>query len=559
MNSKHKNSAEKANKKPQWKRDDAVCKVIDFEQAQAEQSQRQWAVENKVPRTTLQYWLIRKESINASHVLIAFFESQEGYALLHKILMAAHVSFTKHGVASIHNVSEFLELSGLSAFIASSYSTQCRVSSQIDNEIIVFEKLERERLAKQMPKKKISLCEDETFHPQICLVAIEPVSNYIVVEKYADNREGATWDSAVSEGLSHLPVEVIQVSSDEGRGLLKHAAKGLQVHHSPDCFHVPYEIGKGTSGALASKVKQAEKEYEVAAKKTQTEVVSKEKYEALPKRPVGCPPNFEKKIASASEQEQLANSNLDQAKQNQKIVKEAKAEIGKVYHPFNLETGAIQDSQKVSGLLASCFEKINQATQCLSERPKKRVDKAHRVVVSMVATVTFFFTMINLHMDNMKLSEQERSLMNDYLIPGFYLQYVARKEKDIGQKGAISAKSRELLAGLKNRSGPFAEHSEDCLNRLKKAAKECTHIFQRSSSCVEGRNAQLSLRHHGIHRLSNRCLKAQTVVHNYYVKRQDGTTPAERFFEAKHGDLFECILDRMDRPARPRKRLRAVA
>ena len=155
MNSRHKNSAKKTNKRPQWKRDTAVRKVIDFEQAQAKQSQRQWTTENEVPRTTLQYWLIRKESINASPVLIAFFDTQEGTVFLHKILMGAHVAFTKHGVASIHNISEFLELSGLSTFIASSYSTQRRVSEQIDNEIIAFGQLERERLSKQMPKKKI--------------------------------------------------------------------------------------------------------------------------------------------------------------------------------------------------------------------------------------------------------------------------------------------------------------------------------------------------------------------------------------------------------------------
>jgi len=94
---------------------------------------------------------------------------------------------------------------------------------------------------------------------------------------------------------------------------------------------------------------------------------------------------------------------------------------------------------------------------------------------------------------------------------------------------------------------------------LEKAAEECAQIFQRSSSCVEGRNAQLSLRHHGIHRLSNQCLKAQTIVHNYYTRNRDGTTPAERFFNSKHTDLFEWLLEKMDCPARPRKHLKKVA
>ena len=80
-----------------------------------------------------------------------------------------------------------------------------------------------------------------------------------------------------------------------------------------------------------------------------------------------------------------------------------------------------------------------------------------------------------------------------------------------------------------------------------------------SSSCVEGRNAQLALRHQGIHRLSHRHLKALTVMHNYYVRRRDGTTAAERFFEAKQNDLFDFLVDRMDYPARPRNRLKLAA
>ncbi len=144
------------------------------------------------------------------------------------------------------------------------------------------------------------------------------------------------------------------------------------------------------------------------------------------------------------------------------------------------------------------------------------------------------------------------------IIPGVYLREVARKEKDAEKKIQISEMSQELLSVLTQKDGPFSDYSESHIIMLEKAAEECAQIFQRSSSCVEGRNAQLSLRHHGIHRLSDRCLKAQTIVHNYYRNR-DGTTPAERFFNTKHNDLFEWLLEKMDFPARPRNRLKKAA
>ena len=137
---------------------------------------------------------------------------------------------------------------------------------------------------------------------------------------------------------------------------------------------------------------------------------------------------------------------------------------------------------------------------------------------------------------------------------GYYLQYVANKEKDPERKLSISHKSQELLSVLYQRDGPLSDCAGEEIRYLERSAKECAQLYQRSSSCVEGRNAQLSLHHHGIHRLSNRKLKALTAVHNYYIKRSDGTTAAVRFFEAKPKDMFECLLDHMNLPARPRCR-----
>jgi len=559
MSKQYNNSIQGASERIQWERDDVASKIVDFEQARQKQSQRRFAIQQAVSRSTLQHWLARKESIDASPILIEFLESPIGTAFLHRIVTAAHFVFTKDGVASIHNVSTFLNLSGLSPFVASSYSTQQRVSNKMDDSMIEFEEFVRPELSQNMPAKKISLAEDETFHPQICAVSMEPISNFIVVEKYVENREGETWNRVVLQALRDLPVEVIQVASDEGRGLINHTIKGLNAHHSSDCFHVPHEIGKGTSGTLASAVKKAEKEYETTVKQTQKEVDLKENYDNQPKRPPGRRPGFEKKIELAKENEHQAKSNLEISRQNQETVRNAKAEIGKVYHPYNTETGAKQDSQKVSELLESCFENINEATKDLSDRCKQRVEKAHRVVKNMVATIAFFFRMIDLYMDNMQILDRDRQLMHDYLIPGFYLRQVARKEKDAERKSWISEMSQELLSILTQQDGPFSEYTENDIKILEKAAEECAQIFQRSSSCVEGRNAQLSLRHHGIHKLSDRVLKAQTIVHNYYRRNRDGTTPAERFFEAKHIDLFEWLLEKMDYPVRPRNRLRKAA
>jgi hypothetical protein len=558
LNPENHDHVQETSEKPNRERANQAAIIFDFEKEKGLMSQRQFAEETGMSQSTLQHWIARKNSIDASPVFIEFFESPEGQAFLHRLTTSAHLEFTKNGTASIHNVSRFLHLSGLSPFIASSYPTQRRVSKQMDEKIVLFGNSENRRLGKEMTFKIISLCEDETFHPKICLVAMDPQSNFIILEKYAENRESETWNEAVKNALKHFSVKILQVAGDEGRSLVCHARKGLKVHHSSDCFHVIYEVGRGTSGALAAKIRKLEKEHEMAAKQTAKASELKEKYDNAAKRPRGRRPDFEKRIQEAEKKEEQAEESLKKARENQETVRNAKAEIGQVYHPYNLDTGQMQDDRKVSELLEKCFDEIKAGARELSDRCKARVEKAHRVVKNMVATVAFFFQTIDLYMENMGLSARDKELMHNYLIPAYYLMQAANKERNPDRKSEILKKAEEILA-IVDSDGDCVRLTDMEISRLKQAAEECAQYFQRSSSCVEGRNAQLALRHRGIHRLSDLHLNALTVVHNYYIRRRDGTTAAERFFQAKHRDLFEFLLENMDYPSRPRKHARMAA
>ena len=93
--------------------------------------------------------------------------------------------------------------------------------------------------------------------------------------------------------------------------------------------------------------------------------------------------------------------------------------------------------------------------------------------------------------------------------------------------------------------------AEEERKEVQEVARQIAGLFQRSSSCVEGRNGRLSLQHHGHSRVSERRLKALTVIHNYVVKRSDGTTAAQRFFGQPHQDVFPWLLQRMPDLPRP--------
>ncbi|MCP4752945.1 MAG: universal stress protein [Proteobacteria bacterium] len=303
-----------------------------------------------------------------------------------------------------------------------------------------------------------------------------------------------------------------------------------------------------------SEVKKAEKEHLNASRRTRKETVKLEKYRSLETKPVGRPPDFEKRAKKAAEEECKAADDLKRARENQEAVRKNKLKFGRVYHPYDTETGRKQSPKTVEALLDDCFEKIDEATESLSERCRKHVEKARRVAGKMKATIAFFFSMVGTVVENMEVSSDIKRIVYDLLVPGSYLLEAGRKEKDVELAEKILERAQELLSVFHDRCGVLAHCSEEELESIEGTSKECAWFFQRSSSPVEWRNAQLSLRHHNMHRLSNLKMSALTAIHNFYIKRPDGTTATERFFGSKPKIMFEHLLDRIDFPARPRRK-----
>ncbi len=62
-------------------------------------------------------------------------------------------------------VSEFLELSGLSAFVGVSDGAQHALNFASETAVVGVAAEQRTALAEGMPPRQVTVCEDETFHP----------------------------------------------------------------------------------------------------------------------------------------------------------------------------------------------------------------------------------------------------------------------------------------------------------------------------------------------------------------------------------------------------------
>lgn len=184
----------------------------------------------------------------------------------------------------------------------------------------------------------------------------------------------------------------------------------------------------------------------------------------------------------------------------------------------------------------------------LSDHCLQKIAKAKRIVGAMVATLAFFWLTLRAKVEQLSLPPAVERTVYDQLIPAIYLDLVAEKIAEAPQRHALKKKVAELLALLHSADSPLKGLAAADLQTIEQVAQECAELFQRSSSCVEGRNGQLALRHHSLHRLRDQKLAALTTVHNYFVKRSDGTTAAERFFGSRPKNLFEWVLERVDLP-----------
>ena len=152
-------------------------------------SQRQASSIIGTPRETINYWRKRRDEIPLDQLSINFFESPSGADFLHRFVTAVQFVMTEIGGCGIRLVALVLELTHLEHFVGSCYGTLRQRGKLLEETIVQFGEEECERLSKKMPQKKVSIAEDETFHPKPCLVAIAMPSNFILVEEYSEKRD----------------------------------------------------------------------------------------------------------------------------------------------------------------------------------------------------------------------------------------------------------------------------------------------------------------------------------------------------------------------------------
>jgi hypothetical protein len=543
---------------PRWDRFERADLFEQYRQLRTQGlSERQIAKDLNVPRTTLQAWRLWDDSLDICPHVAEFFQSGPGLAFLHRLVIAFHMVCVEIGACGIRLVCLFLQMTGLDRFIAASYGAQQRVNVQIEQAIVDYDQSETPRLAKDMPQKDLSVTQDETFTGGLCLITMDPESNFIILEQLADARDQVSWNDAMAPALAKFNCRVIQSTSDEASGLLTYVAHYLEAHHSPDLFHVQPELVKAVSGPMATKERAAYKALTEAQKQLERVLTDPQSADDEPEtRGPGRPPKAPVSREQAEQALEAATQEHQRLAAQREQVKASIKGIGHDYHFVDLERGVRRNGQLIASDIQGHIEQIRTVAQQeeLSQSCLERIEKAERVVPKMQATIEFVSGYVGQQVAQLDLEPPISFAMHAKLIPSYYLDRVAQT-RSLEGGAALRDLAEQIRAPLFEAGGVLWALSPETQEQLRHEAKRLAAVFQRSSSNVEGRNGYLSLRSHQLRGLDlPRKRQCFTAIHNFFLTRSDGTTAAERFFGQKPRSMFAAILESVElapAPLRP--------
>jgi hypothetical protein len=392
---------------------------------------------------------------------------------------------------------------------------------------------------------------DETyFGGRTCLVASDLLTGFLLLEAFSDARDRAAWNAAWLAGTRGFKVAPTHAVADGAKGIRAFIEGDLGVHLAPDLFHVLHDLGKAFACHLARREASAkEREQDVRSVYAELqEFAARVSQEVRLGRPIDFKArNHEARglIASVSKEVVVAQERREE-------FRSLLAELSAAYWPIDSTTGTPKDAAALRAELEATFQKLESlaAKSNLGEHHEVYLRKAKRALPALVDALKAFHTSVSAAARDASLSPDEREILSSLLVPASLLAERARLAPTAAKRDKLLWRAQELrfLAAEKLR----AQVGDKTLDLLLALADVPAARRQRTTSSIEGRNGSLSQKHHARRGLSDRKLTCATHVHNFVLRRSDGTSAARRFFGRPHRDVAQAALDSMGDLKRPR-------
>ncbi len=459
-------------------------------------------------------------------------ETEDGHKWVHMFVTTTVCFFgIKCGVGA-EALSVFFHQIRLAEQFGASPTAILSMIKKIEDLLVTYQKMQEEDQQRTGAPRDVIVGGDETFFRDLLiLVLVDLPSGYLLLEEVAADRSYETWEKKAQERLKQMGLRVIHFVSDQAKALTKLALDGFECQSGADLFHGEFEITKWLGSAFRRQLGRITNQLKMA----------KERLVVLQQKPNAKPIKIEEEEKEIKHREDALKILLSGKDAYQEILHK----ISKIVHPFSLEQSGKQTSEQVENMLHEQAQEL----QKLAERygipdSKGSLDKFVRQINKISNIATAWWGWVEGSLATFGLEPWLVNWLLFTLLPVVYWHKQMKRTKNPKLKTAYKKAYKQALAAY--HANLFTQQISSLeIKRWRAWAEWMADKFQRTSSAVEGRNGWLSQMYHNGRGLAIRRLKALTVIHNYYLRRSDGTTAAERLYGTQFPDLFEWIVGRM--------------
>ena len=467
----------------------------------------------------------------------SFWESEVGYRWLVRLVFGVIYYFgIKQGVGA-ESLCEFFRAMHLETHVACSPSSLRQLKQRVHEAVLDYAGAQAGHC---QPSEGQGICvgADETFFGLPVLVLIELASGFIFIETECENRTYATWMEQVQKGWADDRWHCHYLVSDGAKALVKLAISGLGCVSVADLFHAMRALGKPIGQGLAS---------QAAALKKQQEKHQKQRSKLGKDTPPPC-------LQSAIERMETAQQ---QFQQDQQTYQTALERISQLIHPFSIDSQQWQTEKALLTHLAPPLQHLWDLAQTYNpQKAQKAIDTFEKQIASFAQGIDAWRQWVQVALATQTQDPARQNWVLSFLLPWLYWTQQADKTRKPALKQAYQQAASSAFDRLQQQ--PLTQQMD---NRQRQHwllwGQDFCAKYQRTSSAVEGRNGYLSKLHHARRGFSEQSLQVLTIIHNFDLKRADGTTAAQRLFDQEFPDLFESVLTQVGDLPMPRRSSKA--
>ena len=462
----------------------------------------------------------------------SFWETRVGYAWLVRLVIGVVYYFGIQQGVGAESLSRFFKAVHLESHVGISASALRALKGRVQQSVIDYGAAQA---AQCQPTNGQGICvgADETFFELPILVLIELSSGFIFTEVKSETRSDRSWVEQLQTGWQSSAWHCHFLVSDGARALVKLALTGLGCVSVPDLFHLMRALGRPLGAPLARAVRQHRQQVEQLS-------------ETLAQTPEG------RKRQALTAQLTQASAQQQQSEQNQQTYHQCLETISTRVHPFTLAA----PQRQLTGLALTLAQPLSDLAALATDKNRASVESAiaafNAQLPALAQGINAWWQWVCQALAEETADLETQNWVLTAMLPWVYWSQQADKTRQPELKRRYQQAASAAWDALMGH--PFTELTDDAQQR--RWRHWCQWIsakYQRTSSAVEGRNGYLSQRHQVSRGFSEQSLKTLTIIHNFDLRRSDGTTAAQRLFGHDFPDLFGWLLSQNTDLPRPRQ------